>query len=142
MSLRIDGNLVISDVTNNLGTDFDNIKAYISSPDTKTLGNNHYQKGILDKCSVYNLRFINVRQRHVVKIGSQEFVARLGPSTLAEAQAYCKKEGKMLYKPAYQAIHKIVYNKLSKYGVTTMWVQARYNFASKDNTTTGQMVWM
>ena len=142
MSVRVDGNLIIDSETNNLGSDFSNVKAYISSPYTRSLGNNYYQKSTLDKCSVHNLRFINRRQRYHLKLGNKIYTIRIGPATLTEAQAFCAKEGKVLYKPTYESIHKLIYQRVSEYGITTFWTQARYDFKSNGNVETGKMNWM
>ena len=142
MSVRVDGNLIVDGVTNNLGSDFSNVKAYISSPDTNSLGSNRHQKFTLDKHSVHNLRFINRRQRYVLKLGNKIYTIRIGPATLTEAQAFCKAEGQSLYKPTYEAIHKLIYQRVSEYGVTTFWTQAKYEFKTEGNVNTGTINWM
>ena len=142
MLVRVDGNVIVDSVTNNLARDFSNVKAYISSPDTTSLGSNYYQKSTLDQCSVHNLRFINRRQRYHLNLGNKIYTIRIGPATLSEAQDFCTKEGKILYKPTYESIHKLIYQRVSEYGVTTFWTQARYDFKSKGNVETGTMNWM
>ena len=142
MSVRVNGHLLIDGMTNNLGSDFANVKAYISSPDTRSLGSNHYQKETQDQCSLHNLRFINRRQRYVLNLGNKIYTVRIGPATLSEAKAFCLKENKILYKPTYESIHKLIYQKVSEYGITTFWTQAWYTFKTSGNVNTGRMSWL
>ena len=84
---------------------------------------------------------------YVVNVGKSIYVVRVGPATLNEAQVFCAAEepsAMVLYKPTYESIHRLIYNKVSKYGATTFWTQARYNYPDGDNTdlNSGDMVWM
>ena len=74
-------------------------------------------------------------------IGKTSYVARIGPSTLAEALEFCRAEknsGKsmVLYSPSFKTIHTMIYEKLSAYGVTNFWTNVRHN--SNQN----KMEWM
>ena len=145
MSVRVDGVLIQEPITNNLGKNYEGIKAYISSPDNWSLGR-LASWGTLDKHSVHNLRFIESRQRYTVNLGKKVFTIRIGPANLADAKAFCKSEGKIIYQPTYESIHKLIYNKVSKYGVTTFWTRAQYQYHKNDknkvNLTSGTMKWM
>ena len=78
----------------------------------------------------------------MVTIGKSSYTVRIGPSTLEEAVEFCLKEqqasGKSmaLYSPSFETIHKMIYEKISAYGVTTFWTNARYNFNQR------KMEWM
>ena len=91
----------------------------------------------INEYAIKNLRLIGERQKFTVKIGSKDFVIRVGPSTLAEAKTYCSNLGNYeLYKPSHEVIHRVIYTKISLYGATTFWTQAQYNIGSDS------MVWM
>ena len=142
MSIRVDGVLIQEPITNNLGKNYEGIKAYISSPFNRwSLG-----RRTLDKHSLHNLRFIESRQCYTVNLGSKVYTIRIGPSTLAEAKTFCTSVGKTIYQPTYESIHKLIYNKVSKYGVTTFWTRAQYQYHKNDknkvNLTLGTMKWM
>ena len=104
MSIRVDGVLIQEPITNNLGQNYEGIKAYISSPFNRwSLG-----RRTLDKHSLHNLRFIESRQCYTVNLGSKVFTIRIGPSTLAEAKTFCTSVGKTIYQPTYESIHKLI----------------------------------
>ena len=146
MSIRVDGVLIQEPITNNLGKNYEGIKAYISSPFNRRSLGQGYRQGNIDKHSLHNLRFIESRQCYTVNLGSKVFTIRIGPSTLAEAKTFCTSVGKTIYQPTYESIHKLIYNKVSKYGVTTFWTQAQYQYYKYDNNknslTLGTMKWM
>ena len=78
---------------------------------------------------------------------NRNYIVRVGPATLQQAREFCAEEKPtpmVLYKPTYESIHRLIYNKVSKYGATTFWTLARYNYPNGDNTdlTSGDMVWM
>ena len=72
----------------------------------------------------------------MITVGSHTFVARIGPSTLAEAQTFCAAENMVLYTPSNENIHRVIYEKVAAYGVTTFWTNARRNMDQ------GKMEWM
>ena len=72
----------------------------------------------------------------MVNVGSTAFVARIGPSTLAEAQTFCAAENMVLYTPSNENIHRVIYEKVAAYGVTTFWTNAKHDFDQE------KMVWM
>ena len=150
LSIRVDGVLHENDKLNNFSPYNPNgIKVWASSNNYWDLNHQSLAEDVADlfekgssapqinEYALKNLRMIGQRQRFTVKIGSKNFVIRVGPSTLAEAQAYCSSQGDYeLYKPWHQVIHKIIYNKLSLYGATAFWTQAKYDSGS------GAMGWM
>ena len=82
-----------------------------------------------------------------MNVGKSIYVVRVGPATLQEAQKFCNDEkpsAMVIYKPTFESIHRLIYNKVSKYGATTFWTQARYNYPDEEKTdlTSGDMVWM
>jgi hypothetical protein len=82
----------------------------------------------------------------VVNVGKTIYVVRVGPATFNEAKAFCNAETPSamdVYKPTFQSIHKLIYKKVSLYGATTFWTQARYNYPNGDTTdlNSGNMVW-
>ena len=146
LSVRVDGKVIQSPITNDLPVNkTETIKAYISGPDFRSLG---YGKnfGYLNEHSVHNLRFIESRQNYVVKLGSKIYNIRIGPATLAEAKVFCSSKNQVIYQPTYESIHKLIYSKVSKYGLTTFWTRAQYQYASndkkKEQLTKGTMKWM
>ena len=74
-------------------------------------------------------------------VGNRRFVVNVGPRLLSEAIQFCNTEGMALYKPSNEGIHKIIYEKVSIYGVTTFWTQAKHPNNNK-GTDTNEMVWM
>ena len=83
----------------------------------------------------------------MVNVGKSIYVVRVGPATLNEARVFCSAEtpsAMVVYKPNYESTHRLIYNKVSMYGATTFWTQARYNYPDGDNTdlNSGDMVWM
>ena len=69
-------------------------------------------------------------------IGKTSYVARIGSSTLAEALEFCRAESMALYTPSFERIHTMIYEKLSAYGITNFWTNAKHN--SNQN----KMEWM
>ena len=59
-------------------------------------------------------------------VGNKKIVLNVGPRLLSEAIQFCGAEGMALYKPTNEGIHKIIYEKVSIYGVTTFWTQAKH----------------
>ena len=74
-------------------------------------------------------------------VGNKKFVVSVGPRLLEEAIEFCGDEGMALYKPTNEGIHRIIYEKVSIYGVTTFWTQAQHPNDNK-KTDTNEMVWM
>ena len=73
-------------------------------------------------------------------VGNKKIVVDVGPRLLNEAIQFCSAEGMTLYKPTNEGIHKIIYEKVSIYGVTTFWTQAKHPNNNK-GTDTNEMVW-
>ena len=72
-----------------------------------------------------------------MRLGTFQYVLRVGPATLNEALQFCNAESPMpmvLYKPSYESLHNAVYEEVSKYGATTFWTQAKLE--------NGEMAWM
>ena len=71
-------------------------------------------------------------------VGNKKIVLNVGPRLLSEAIQFCGAEGMALYKPTNEGIHKIIYEKVSIYGVTTFWTQALH---PNEESETNIMVW-
>ena len=70
-----------------------------------------------------------------MRFGITNYVLRVGPSTLVDAKAFCATEGMTLYKPKNrEAIHRLIFSTVSKYGATTFWTQSIYEYKGTDDT--------
>ena len=91
-----------------------------------------------------NHTFIIYLKGYIVRFGTSNYILRVGPSTLKEAKAFCDAEKMILYKPKNrEALHRLIFSKVSKYGATTFWTQAQYLYANDfSNLQKSKMTWM
>lgn len=126
---------------NNLDNNQNGLRVYASSPDYESMANAKQ----IDLFKLHNLRLIKQMRRYVVRFGISNYILRVGPSTLTDAKKFCADEGMTLYKPKNrEVLHRLIFDKVSKYGATTFWTQVQHVYASNDYSTLqkSKMEWM
>ena len=161
-TIRLDGEVLKSHtftLTNDEAKDYDNVLVYASGHNYHGFDTYGYGKWI-DNHHIYGLRLITERKResdsknakkhkhffqpftfslgYVISVGKTHYIARIGPSTLEEAKAFCNNENMILYTPSFETVHKLIYEKLSGYGITTFWTNAKFQVEDLD----AEMTWM